>query len=550
MPFKHYMKPSKHDVSKHATTNGLVPKTSRTWFYANELATIYNFPKPTTNVVVGVVSFGGGLFGTVAADGTLTGGDVQAYWTALGITDQPKVIVKTIAGAKNAPVSVDDDGTGENTLDVATIGACCPSSKLTIILYIAPNTLSQFYNVINYILNDPVVAGGVSYTPSLISISWGAPEIDFGTTITTVDNALNAAVSKGVSVFVATGDNGSNDGVGGTSKNADFPSSSPHAIACGGTSLICPNNVYDVNTRETAWSNGGGGISAVFPKPAFQSSITTTGRSTPDVASVADPNTGVIYIVNGQWYVFGGTSVATPTIAAYFAALNCKVFAAPNLYTAPAACFHDITSGSNGDYTAKSGYDNCTGFGSIVGNVLSNQFTTVTVSANGLVLNKTSATLNTGATVQLVAAVLPSTATNKTVSWSSNNTAVASVNSAGLVTAVAGGTATITATTTDGSNISMSAMITVNGPPAVVHPASVSLNASNVFSRIGHNFYLVPTVLPANANNKTCTFASSNTKVVTVGTTGTVLVIGKGTAVVTVTTVDGGKKATCNFNGS
>ena len=125
-----YAKPSNLSISNN--TRGLVPKSSRDWFYANELAKIYNFPNPSeSNIVVGVISFGGGLLGTVSSQGVLTNGDVQAYWTALGIRKQPQVIIKTINGATNN--TMDENATCENTLDVETIGACCPTSKLTII---------------------------------------------------------------------------------------------------------------------------------------------------------------------------------------------------------------------------------------------------------------------------------------------------------------------------------------------------------------------------------------------------------------------------------
>ena len=538
--FKNHVKSSAYGTVKQAHAYGLVARASRRWFYANELATIYKFPPPTANVVVGVVSFGGGLFGDVSAEGVLTGGDVQEYWTSLGITDQPRVIITTIGGASNAPISADDAGTAENTLDVETIGACCPSSKLTIILYLAPNELSQFTNVMNSIMNIPVVANGVSYTPSIVSISWGAPEIAFGSLAIAVNAVLATAVSKGISVFVATGDNGSNDGVGGSGAYVDFPSSSPNVIACGGTSLVCPNNNYDSSTRESAWSNGGGGVSIMFAKPSYQSGIATSGRSTPDISANADPNTGVAYYINKSWDVYGGTSISTPTIAAYFACMNCKVFATPLLYKAPPPCYHDITSGVNGKYATKTGYDNCTGFGSIVGNVLANSFGSKTVVAAGLIMSTTSITIAIGSTAQLSCAVIPSTVTNKTIAWTSSSSA-ATVSNTGLVTAVSAGTVLVTASTTDGTNISVSARVTI--PSASV--SSVSLNVTNLVLRIGQSYTLLPTVLPANAINKSCTYASSKPNIVSVSSAGALLARSRGKAMITVTTVDQLKRVTC-----
>ena len=525
---------------------GLVAKTSRKWFYANELATIYKFPTTSQNMVVGVVSFGGGLFGNVSAEGVLTGGDVQAYWTALGITDQPRVIIKTLAGATNSAVSADDDGTAENTLDVETIGACCPTSKLTIILYIVPNAFSSFITVFNYIMSTPVVVGGVGYKPSIVSVSWGAPEIYFGYFGSSINTVLSTAAARGINICVATGDYGSNNGVGGTSINADFPSSSPSVIACGGTSLTCPNNVYDSSTREVAWTNGGGAVSRMFSKPVYQSALSGTMRLTADISSNSDPNTGVAYIVNKVWYVYGGTSIAAPTVAAYLACVNPPVFVNSRLYSAPSTCFNDILSGTNGAYFARTGYDNCTGRGSIIGNVLGPRLAEPNRLVTGLTLNTTSATLVVKKTLQLSCTVAPTNASNPVISWSSLNSR-ATVSSTGLVTALMPGAAQIVAYTNDGSKISVTVNITITATaPKAISVASVSLNVVSATFHVGQTYSLVASVLPLTATNKALVWSSSNPAIMTVSN-GTVTALGKGTDTITVTTADQGKKATCTF---
>ena len=132
-----------------------ITRSTRSWFWANEVANIYKIPTPTdNNINIAVVSFGGGLYGSLDALGNLTNSDVEKYWLSLGISPSniPKVIVKTINGATNKPNDKDNGATIENTIDVETIGACCPTSKLTIILYISPNNLSEFPKIINYIL--------------------------------------------------------------------------------------------------------------------------------------------------------------------------------------------------------------------------------------------------------------------------------------------------------------------------------------------------------------------------------------------------------------
>ena len=141
------------------TDSNLTPKVTRSWFYANELASIYNFPSPTftNNLNIAVVSFGGGLYGTYdQVTGILTNSDCHQYWQSIGIApdNMPTIIIKPINGASNLPNINDNGATYENTIDVQQIGACCPTSKLTIILYISPNSLSQFVNIINYILSN------------------------------------------------------------------------------------------------------------------------------------------------------------------------------------------------------------------------------------------------------------------------------------------------------------------------------------------------------------------------------------------------------------
>lgn len=90
------------------------------------------------------------------------------------------------------------------------IGACCPTSNLTIILYIAPNSLAEFISVFRYATTVPVVVDGIEHIPNVISISWGAPEVYFSNFILTSVNTLFAsAVAAGINITAASGDNGS-----------------------------------------------------------------------------------------------------------------------------------------------------------------------------------------------------------------------------------------------------------------------------------------------------------------------------------------------------
>jgi uncharacterized protein YjdB len=169
---------------------------------------------------------------------------------------------------------------------------------------------------------------------------------------------------------------------------------------------------------------------------------------------------------------------------------------------------------------------------------------TVTVgnTVSGVTLNRSTASLFVGGTETLYAIVSPSNAANKNVTWSSDKTAVATVSASGVVTAVAVGTATITATTADG-NKTASCVITVN--TNIVSVSGVTLNKSSTSLFVGGTETLTAIVAPSNATNKNVTWNSSNTSVATVSG-GVVTAVTAGTATITVTTVDGGKTTTCN----
>jgi uncharacterized protein YjdB len=146
-----------------------------------------------------------------------------------------------------------------------------------------------------------------------------------------------------------------------------------------------------------------------------------------------------------------------------------------------------------------------------------------------------------GDTGTLVATVAPANATNKNVTWASDNEAVATVVN-GVVTPVAAGTATITVTTEDGGKTATCA-VTVN--PASVAVTGVTLDQSTMtLTAGGDTGTLVATVAPANATNKNVTWSTSNAAVATVAN-GVVTPVAEGTATITVTTEDGGKTATC-----
>ena len=165
------------------------------------------------------------------------------------------------------------------------------------------------------------------------------------------------------------------------------------------------------------------------------------------------------------------------------------------------------------------------------------------ILVTSITLDKTSEILSAiDQTLQLTPTVLPENATDKSVTWTSSNPAVATVSNTGLVRAVESGTATITATAADGSGVTATCEVTVKIPVA-----SITLNkSSEILTAIGQTVQLTPTVLPDNAMNKSVRWTSSNPAVAAVNNTGLVTAMGSGTATITATAADGsGVTATC-----
>ena len=147
-----------------------------------------------------------------------------------------------------------------------------------------------------------------------------------------------------------------------------------------------------------------------------------------------------------------------------------------------------------------------------------------------------------GATVTLTATVTPASAANRELIWSSNNTGVATVSNTGVVTGLASGTATITATAKDGSGVSGSCTVTVRG----IAVESVVLDKTSLSLEEGETVTLVATVAPDSATDKSVTWSSSDASVVTVDAAGKVTAESTGTATVTVSTNSGNKTAVCS----
>jgi subtilase family serine protease len=299
-----------------------------------DLASAYNYnPALKSNATIAVVD----VYSYAALES-----DLAAYRSAFGLP---------ACGAADGCLTIVDNGGGqedpsgwgvETALDVDMASAACPNCKLMVILA-DPNSASSL---------DDANATAAQMGATVISNSWG------GNYSKTTDPGFEKTDfnQPGIAIFVAAGDNG-------FTSTADYPSTSEHVIAVGGTNLVKDSSAR--GWSETVWGldaaqdNGAGGSSCQkdttnFKKPSWQTGIVSTtvcaGRAATDVAAVADPQTSVAVYNSSQggWLMggVGGTSAASPLTAGIFA-LTGNGSADGSFSYAHTSAFYDVTSGTN-----------------------------------------------------------------------------------------------------------------------------------------------------------------------------------------------------------
>jgi kumamolisin len=368
--FKPHFRRSRHAATPHGT-----PPAGTFW--PTQVAKLYNFPAGAngSGQCIGILELGGGY----------RPADLKTYFKELNLP-APRVVPVSVDHGGNRP---GDDADGEVLLDIEVAAAVAPAA--TVAVYFAPNSNRSFLDSLTKAINDKV------NKPSVISISWGAPESTDPQGLTFIkqfDQALQSAAALGITVCVAAGDNGAADeGPNEWDKVAhvDFPASSPFALACGGTRLEASGtnisreivwNQMEADLQYDSFGSTGGGVSDVFPPPDYQKNAGVpksvhggrVGRGVPDVAGDADPATGYFVRVDGQEFPIGGTSAVAPLWAGLLALINQKLgrrvgFINPLLYAKGAGAFHDVKEGNNRvgsqkvGYDARQGWDACTGLG-------------------------------------------------------------------------------------------------------------------------------------------------------------------------------------------
>lgn len=344
----------------------------------HQMAALYGFPPtPTTGQgqCIALIELGGGYRDT----------DTAAAFAAMGLP-VPKVIPISVSGGINQP-GLDSKADTEVALDIQVAGAAAPGA--TIAVYFAPNTTQGFVDAVSRAAADPL------HRPSVLAISWGAPEASPvwpGQAMTAMTSALRDAARAGITVLVASGDNLATDGVKDGRVHVDFPASSPYALACGGT-MIDTGSVGILS--ETVWNRDGqgtgGGVSEVYPVPPYQANVALppsvstgrAGRGVPDLAASADPASGYRIVIGGVGGTIGGTSAVAPLLAGLFARINAArggTVGLPHgaLYGQRDA-FRPVVKGNNMDggglgYAAGPGWNACTGLGAPIGARLLDMF--------------------------------------------------------------------------------------------------------------------------------------------------------------------------------
>jgi subtilase family serine protease len=249
-------------------------------------------------------------------------------------------------GQQGSYPKADTGWSQESALDLDMASAMCPGCKLVLVEATTPS----FANLAAAVRTAAAISG-----VTVISNSYGGTE----TGSASYEPSYN---QPGKAVTVSTGDSG---------YGVQFPASSPHVIAVGGTHLVRAANAR--GWSETAWTSGGSGCSSVYAKPAFQTDPQCGNRMEADVSAIGDPNTGVaVYGPTTRrgsgWMVFGGTSVSAPLIGGIYGVTGHTPTGAGGLYT-NASQLNDVTSGTNGSCggtyfcSAGVGYDGPTGLG-------------------------------------------------------------------------------------------------------------------------------------------------------------------------------------------
>jgi kumamolisin len=376
VPAKHYSTARRQNPNDPPNTKPLTPQ---------EVAKLYNFPAGLgTGQTIGIYEMQTqeGAAGYTMQDLTDT---MRAFGGNLKL---PTISDVPIDGVKNSGVS-----DGETGLDITVAGAVAQGAQIAV-YFTGGNSQNILHAVQRMVHPDPG-----DPEPTILSISYGWGPDDGPSQglpkqmMTQLSGLFQDAASLAITVLVSSGDSGAFI-ASKTQAETSYPASDPWVTACGGSTI---GNIVGTTFDEYVWNDTGqagpgatgGGVSAHFPVPGYQQQVkiprrhgsNKAGRGVPDIAGNASENSGYPQFINGRSGPVGGTSAVAPLYAGLVALINANLgspvgFLNPVLYAAGAGVFRDISSppgpannsfsGVTG-YQAVSGWNPCTGLGSVDG---------------------------------------------------------------------------------------------------------------------------------------------------------------------------------------
>jgi pseudomonalisin len=333
-----------------------------------EFPAIYNASSlpSAINATIGIITQG---------SMTQTVTDLNSFATGAGY---PKPNVSTVIVGT---ASTDTSGIGEWNMDTQDSLAAAGGTIKQMILYTA-TTLSDadLTKTYNRAVTDNLAKA--------INVSLGECENDAKSSgiMASNDQIFQTAVAQGQMFSVSSGDSGAYE-CGSYTTSQSYPAVSPYVISVGGTLLTTSGTTwvsesvwacsYWTDCQQSSSGGAGGGPSLTETAPSWQKNAgvlgTSTMRGVPDISFDASPASGALVLIKGATQQIGGTSLAAPLFTGFWARVqsmnnNALAFPASAIYQKAAGnpgMFHDVTSGSNGGYSAKTGWDYASGYGSL-----------------------------------------------------------------------------------------------------------------------------------------------------------------------------------------
>jgi len=569
----------------HARSDFTSSQSGSVYFAPGDIKTVYNFPSSGSGYT------GSGQTIVIVGQSAISTTDIENFQSAAGLTvkDPTLTLVPGTGTSKINPGGTNNGDELESDLDIEWSGAIAPGATINFV-YTGSNTNYGVFDSLAYAIDNKL--------GNIISVSYGDCETDLGSTnAASLDSYLKQGVAQGQSIVVASGDSGSTACYGYTNLTTaqqfalavSYPASSAYVTGVGGTGISQASSAYETQgdgywaaksgsdiissalqyIPEVAWNDdssaeassspglsaGGGGASALFSKPSWQTGVTGipsgNSRYVPDISLFSSNyNPGFLYCSsdsstgitgscsngfrdsNNQYLTLaGGTSFAAPIFSGMVAIINQKAgyttgqgLVNTELYqlaansTTYASAFHDITSGSiactggstycstsgESGFAATIGYDEATGLGSVNLDNLLTAWNSLTATTTTLSVSPASATV--GASVTLTAAVAPSAASG-TVTFYDGTTELGTGT-------LSSGTATLTTTaltvgshslsavyagdSTYGSSTSVSITLVVSTSSGST-ATTTTLSASSTTPSYGSSVTFTATVAPSAA---------------------------------------------------